>query len=131
MKHIINRYLSSLSVSAVLAALAWSAFARMAMAQMPCLAADTPQGLIDTVLCPIATWVFDILIVLAIVFVVAAAYKYLTSSGDPEKVKGATKTITYAAVAVVVALLAKGFPFIVINFFYLAGSVVNITSTGC
>ncbi len=71
----------------------------------------------STVLCQVAIGIFEVCIALTVVFVVVAAYKYLTSSGDPEKVKSATKTITYAAVAVVVALLASNFPTIVAKVF--------------
>ncbi len=38
------------------------------------------------------------------------AYKYLTSSGDEQKVSSAHKTLTYAAVGIAVAILAAGFP---------------------
>lgn len=64
-------------------------------------------------ICRAASILFWILIALTVVFVLVAAYKYLTSGGDEAKVSSATKTITYAAIAIVVALLARGFPFIV------------------
>jgi formate-dependent nitrite reductase membrane component NrfD len=67
---------------------------------------------------------FTFLIVLAIVFVLVAAFKYLTAAGDPEKVKSASHTLIYAAVAVVIAILAKGVPLII-------GSLFNVTFTGC
>jgi len=66
---------------------------------------------------------FWVLIAVSVVLVFIAAYGYLTSAGDAEKVKNATKTITYAAVAIVVALLAKGFP-------YVIGDVFGWTGTG-
>ena len=72
----------------------------------------TAQGII----CSILLWVFWLLIVLVILFVLIAAFKYLTSGGEPEKVKAASHMLLYAAVAVVVALLAKGLPTLVGNF---------------
>ena len=39
-----------------------------------------------------------------------AAYKYLTAGGDPEKVKSASNILIYAAIAIVVALFARGLP---------------------
>jgi hypothetical protein len=60
---------------------------------------------------------FWILISLAIIMIFWAAYIYLTAGDDTEKVHKATKTITYAAVAVIVALLAKGFPTLVTSIF--------------
>ncbi len=75
------------------------------------------DNLLLDIICQVAFYAFYILIPLTIVFVVIAAYKYLTSSGDPEKVKSATKTITYAAVAIVVALLARVFPILIVDVF--------------
>jgi hypothetical protein len=73
------------------------------------------QGVLNFV-CTIFSWMFYFLIVLAIVFVVIAAYKYLFSGGSPEKTKGAQNALLYAAIAVAVALLAKGIPSIVASF---------------
>lgn len=47
------------------------------------------------------------LLTLAGAFIVYAAYLYLTASGDPEKVKGASNVIIYAAVAIAVGLLSR------------------------
>jgi hypothetical protein len=80
------------------------------------------------VICSVAYWMFWILMSLSVVFVFVAAYKYLTSGGDAEKVGSATKTITYAAVAIVVALLAKGFPSIVQSVFPMS---VGAGAGGC
>jgi hypothetical protein len=66
--------------------------------------------------CGIIPWIFWGLIVLSIVFVLVAAYRYLFSSGDPEKVRGANKTLIYAAIAIVVALIAAGVPSLINNF---------------
>ncbi|HVO28550.1 MAG TPA: hypothetical protein VMT81_01025 [Candidatus Paceibacterota bacterium] len=66
--------------------------------------------------CTVFSWMFYGLIVLAVVFVVVGAYKYLTSSGEAEKVKSANNTLMYAAIAVAVALLAKAIPSIVASF---------------
>ncbi|OGY99723.1 MAG: hypothetical protein A2945_01850 [Candidatus Liptonbacteria bacterium RIFCSPLOWO2_01_FULL_52_25] len=71
---------------------------------------NTPEDINKQILCPIAAYMFWILIALSTVMVLYAAFMYLSSQGDAEKVGKATKTITYAAVAIVVALLAKGFP---------------------
>lgn len=63
--------------------------------------------------CTIINLLFAVLIFLTIFFVVLAAFKYLTAAGDPDKVKAASHQLLYAAVAIVVALLAKGLPSIV------------------
>ena len=51
-------------------------------------------------------WVYTIFFVIAAFFILFAAFTYLTAKGDPEKVKGARDQIIYAAIAIVVALLA-------------------------
>jgi hypothetical protein len=66
--------------------------------------------------CTAFGWMFYFLIALAVVFVVIAAYRYLTSGGNPEKTSTAGKTIMYAAIAVAVALLARAIPLIVADF---------------
>lgn len=73
-------------------------------------------------LCVVFSWAFYFLIVVAVIFVIVAAFKYLMAGGDPEKVKGAGATLLYAAVAIGVALLAKAIP-LVIGSFLGAGNV--------
>ncbi|MDO8515900.1 MAG: hypothetical protein Q7S28_01470 [bacterium] len=61
-------------------------------------------------MCDIFGWLFYFLVVLSTIFVVIAAYRYLTAAGDPKAVQTANHMFLYAAVAVAVALLAKGIP---------------------
>ena len=56
----------------------------------------------------ITSWVSGLLIAVAVLFVIYAAYLYLTSAGDAEKVKAASNYILYAVIAVVVALASRG-----------------------
>lgn len=46
----------------------------------------------------------------AVVYIVLAAYNYLTASGDPKKVDKANNMLLYAVIGVVVAVLAKNIP---------------------
>ncbi len=80
------------------------------------------QDLID-VFCRIINDIFVVFIILVVVFVAVAAFYYLTSAGDPEKVKKANKTITYAAVAVAVALFAYVFPSIIMSILDPSGTL--------
>lgn len=66
-------------------------------------------GLINKV----SNWLFTFLLVLAVTFIVIAAYKYLFSGGSEESVSAAHKMMLYAAVAVAVALLSRGFVVVV------------------
>lgn len=49
----------------------------------------------------------DIILPLAVIMVLVGAIQFMTSSGNPEKVSRANKTLLYAAIGVVVALLAS------------------------
>jgi hypothetical protein len=93
-----------------------------AMAQIPSPPVTAPNsginssGAIQSSLCTVINWVFYILIVFAVIFVLIAAFRYLTAGGDPEKVKKASSTLLYVAVAVVVAIIAKAFPSLIGSF---------------
>ncbi len=75
-------------------------------------------------ICTVVNWLFTFLIVLTILFIIVAAFIYVTAGGDPEKVRGATGWIIYAVVAIVIAVLAKGIPLII-------GSFLGASFTGC
>lgn len=79
--------------------------------------------------CTIINLLFAVLIFLVIFFVVLAAFKYLTAGGDPDKVKAASHDLLYAAIAIVVALLAKAIPSIVSSI--VGGSLQNQFFQGC
>ncbi len=64
----------------------------------------------------IVKWIYTIFFIVAVMFVIFAAFTYLTAGGDAEKVGNAKNQIIYAAVAIIVALLAVSFESIVRNF---------------
>ncbi|HUZ92912.1 MAG TPA: hypothetical protein VNG29_02840 [Candidatus Paceibacterota bacterium] len=82
------------------------------------------QGIGTQILCPVAAVMFYVLILISTIMVLYAAFVYVTAGGDSEKVGRATKTITYAAVAIVVAVLAKSFPVII-------ASILGQSTQGC
>lgn len=92
---------------------------------------NVPQGNITSLqsilqlLCTVFAWAFYFLIVLAVIFVIVAAFRYLTAAGDPEKVKAAGQTLLYAAIAIGVALLARAVPLVVGNFLGANGTVTS------
>lgn len=57
----------------------------------------------------VVRWVYIIFFVIAILFILLAAFSYLFAAGDAEKVATAKNRLIYAAVAIAVALLAVGF----------------------
>ena len=75
------------------------------------------------VLCPIAGAMFSVFITVTVAIVIWAAYLYLSAGGDTEKIRTANRTITYAAIAVIVAILAKAFPLIVASILPGAGPI--------
>lgn len=74
-------------------------------------------------ICTVAGWLFVFLIVLSVIFIILAAFNYLTASGDPEKVKSASNQLIYAVVAIAVAVIARGVPLIVTTFVGVSSGV--------
>ncbi len=66
-------------------------------------------------------WMFWILIAISIIMFLWGGYRYVTSQGEPEKVSEANKTLLYAAVGVIVAIVAFGLPIVISSFFYGVG----------
>lgn len=61
----------------------------------------------------ITDWMFVFLLVLSVLFIILAAYKYMFSGGNEEGVSAAHKMLIYAVVAIAVAFLAQGVSFVV------------------
>jgi len=53
-------------------------------------------------------WIFAIFTVLTIIFVLLAAFQFVTAGGDAEKVGEARQKLIWAAVGIIVALASKG-----------------------
>ncbi|MFA6136187.1 MAG: pilin [Candidatus Paceibacterota bacterium] len=56
----------------------------------------------------IVQWVYTILFIVAVLFILIAAFYFITSSGDDTKVKKAKSMLLYAVIGIVVALLSWG-----------------------
>ena len=70
----------------------------------------------------LADWAFTIFLAVAVIMIVVAAFKYLTSGGG-DGVKDAHKMLIYAVIAIIIAFLAKGFVTVV-------EGLVGVSSTG-
>jgi len=79
-------------------------------------------GALTTKFDVIGNWMFGILLFLAVIFIIYAAFLYLTSGGVEEKTKQAKDYIIYAVIAIAVAILAKGI-------IALIGSFFGVTTT--
>lgn len=83
--------------------------------QIPQVGPTTVGGAVDLVRY-IVRWIYIIFFIIAVLFILFAAFTYLTAGGNEETVGKARNMIIYAAVAIIVALLAVGFEAIVRNF---------------
>lgn len=74
------------------------------------LAATTTLEEVDVelILTKIVNWLIMILLVVAALFIVLAAFTFVTAGGDPEKINTARNQVLYALIGVAVALLAWG-----------------------
>lgn len=61
-----------------------------------------------TVLNRIINWLFAILLVIAAIAIIVAAYFFVTAAGDPDKTKTARNFVLYALIGVLVGFMAKG-----------------------
>lgn len=96
----------------------------IAFAQMKTIPEGTlSQGItsVENLLKSVANWLLTIFLVLAVIFVLLAAYKYLFSKGG-DGVSDAHKMLIYAAVAVAVAFLAPGIINLAVSLSTTAGS---------
>lgn len=99
-----KKYLSSLTLVSLLA-VSFLALPAKGLAQdMEALEEIEVMGALDS----IVNWVFTILLVVAALFIVLAAFTFVTAGGDPEKVNTARNQVLYAIIGVAVAFLARG-----------------------
>ena len=69
--------------------------------------ADVPANL-DEAVGRIVNPLFLVLVAISIIFIIFAAYTFVTSGGDPGKTETARATLIYAIIGIVVAFLALG-----------------------
>ena len=63
----------------------------------------------------IADWIFVVLLVAATIFILLAAFQFISSGGNPQAMGEARSKLIWAAVGILVALLAKGLPIAIRN----------------
>lgn len=69
---------------------------------------QAPQTDVMMILGSLTNWLFAILLVIAAIAIIVAAYFFVTAAGDPDKTKKARDFVLYALIGVLVALAAKG-----------------------
>ncbi len=111
-----KKFTSSLALAFVAAAMPLLSFAQGGSGISS--VQNLPEGVKDfggfiKIFNTLINWIFTILLILAVFFILFAAFKYLTAGGDNEKIGSAHKILVYAVVAIAVALLAQGVRFVV------------------
>jgi len=61
-------------------------------------------------------WVFGIVIFVAVIMLIWAGFTYVTSAGNAEKMKTALNSVIYALIGIAIAILAKGFVYMICQF---------------
>jgi cell division protein FtsW (lipid II flippase) len=84
--------------------------------------ANTAQ--VHTQICNVFIWMFWVLIAVSVIMILWAGYLYVTARDDAEQTTEAKKAIFYAALGILAALLARGFPSVVAGIF-------SQTAQGC
>ena len=64
----------------------------------------------------IVIWAYRAFFVVAVIFLLMAAYNFIQGGSNQEKIKTAKSQIKYAVIAIVVALVASGLSFIIGQF---------------
>lgn len=84
--------------------------------------ANSPNSIIKSadqvwgILIKIVQYTYTAFFIVAIFFILVAAFNFLTSRGDPEKVKSARSQILWAVVAIAIALISSGAALIIQGF---------------
>ena len=92
-------------------------FSFVAFADAPPAIASNVTDVSTNVLCKVFNAAFGVIITFSVLMILWGAFTYMQAQDNSEKVTLATKTITYAVIGIVVALLAKGAPLVIANIF--------------
>lgn len=68
---------------------------------------------VERVLNKAADWLFTILIAVGIVFLILAAFQYLSAAGNAEKLSQANRMMLYTMIAFALGIVARGVVFLV------------------
>jgi len=77
---------------------------------MICLAQVRKAPTVDVmqILDRIVDWLFTILLIIAVIWLILAAYYFVTAQGDPDRISKARNMVLYALIGVLVAFAARG-----------------------
>ena len=83
---------------------------------------------LQKLMCTIIGWIFWFVLVLSVIMILVAAFDYMTAGDDTEKTTRGRKRLTYAAVGILVALLAFAFIPVVSS---TIGTTIKLDPTAC
>lgn len=110
---LVNKIVRKIGIVAIALASVVAVFGVPVFAQTGNQPGSTPQVNIDSVsdikaiMDKIIGWAFVFFFALAGVFILWAAFDYLTAGGDSKKVDSAKSKLIYAAIGIAVALIAR------------------------
>ncbi len=82
-------------------------------------AVDEPPEIITTpeqllaIITYVTNFVFTAVMLIAVLFIILAAFYFLTAGGNPDTITKARQMLIYALIGIAVALLAKGLPVLI------------------
>ena len=80
----------------------------LAILSLPVVTLANIPTTLDDAVGKIVNPLFLVLVAISIIFIIFAAYTFVTSGGDPGKTETARATLIYAIIGIVVAFLALG-----------------------
>ena len=80
-----------------------------------------PEKLKDSVM-NIINWILGVIAIICVIVIIIGGIQYMTSTGDPGKVKKAEDTILYAIIGLVVVILAAA----IVNF--VIGNITTVAT---
>ncbi len=95
----------SLIINIIIMGLALPVFAQSNTTEIESIEINSIDDIL-TIIENITSWMYRILLAIVVIFVLMAAFTYLTSSGNIDKIKKANNQLLYAAIAVVIAILS-------------------------
>jgi Type IV secretion system pilin len=72
-------------------------------------------------ICNVFAWMFWILMSVSVIMIMYAAYLFVTAQDDASQFTEAKQTMLYAAIGIVAALVARGFPLVIGGIFGAQG----------
>lgn len=67
----------------------------------------------ETIFITIVQWIYTIFFIVAVLFLLIAAYNFIRGGSNPEAIKTAKAQLKYAVIAIAIALIASGARFLV------------------